>query len=300
MSRLNLTLVQAFLDVVELGSFSAAAERAGLSQPAVSLQLRKLEHHYKVALVERVGKRVQPTAAGAAFLNFARQMDDLSAAADNEMAQYASESMGRVRIGAGATACIYLLPQVLKQLNKQFPLLDLTVSTGNTNDFVKAVEANTIDVALVTLPATSRALDVSPLLEEEFVAIAPPGTDLPETVDRETMIGLPLILFEPGGSTRRIADEWLSRRPGAPEPLMSLGSVEAIKELVSAGLGCSILPATAVRTSRPGPPLIVRSLQPRLHRTLAVIIRKDKKLYRGLRETLRALKALLVQGMPGC
>ncbi|TKT74890.1 LysR family transcriptional regulator [Aquamicrobium sp. LC103] len=292
MRGLNLDQVQAFLDVVELGSFSAAADRAGLTQPAVSLQVRQLERHLGVVLIERVGRRAQPTAAGAGFLEFARQLRELAATAVDEMARHATGAMGRVRIGTGATACIYLLPALLRQLKQRFPSLEITVSTGNTNDFVKAVEANTIDVGLVTLPAAGRALEVIPVLDDEFVAVAPAELDLPEAVGRETLARHPLILFEPGGSTRRIADEWLSRGGPAPKPIMSLGSVEAIKELVGAGLGCSILPGMAVRGPRQGVSLTVRPLKPRLHRTLAIIVRKDKKLHRGLRETVEAFKGL--------
>lgn len=227
-------------------------------------------------------------------MEYARQLTHLSAAAAEEMARYATGQMGRVRIGTGATACIYLLPTVLRQLKQRFPSLEVTVTTGNTNEFVKAVEANTIDVGLVTLPVTSRALEVIPVLDDEFVAIGPPDLDFPEVVDRETLARYPLILFEPGGSTRRIADEWLSQRAAAPKPIMALGNVEAIKELVGAGLGCAILPKLAVDHARQGVALTVRSLQPRLHRTLAIIVRKDKKLHRGLRETIQALKCLAV------
>jgi DNA-binding transcriptional LysR family regulator len=293
MKTLNLSQVQAFLDVVELGSFSAAADRIGLSQPAISLQVRELERHLRVKLVERAGKRVQPTPAGSSFVEYAQRFRDLNLAAAEEMTRYADGTMGRVRIGTGATACIYLLPPILKQLRQRYPSLEIIVSTGNTDEFVKAVEANTMDIALVTLPVSSRSLEIIPVLDDKFVAIGSVSRTMPEVVGNEFLSLQPLILFEPGGSTRFVSDAWLRRQgKDAPKPVMALGSVEAIKEMVRADLGCAIVPGMAVGDRRGAANLSVRPLTPHLHRTLAIIIRKDKRLYPGLRETLAALKAI--------
>lgn len=120
--------------------------------------------------------------------------------------------------------------------------------------------------------------------------IAPPGMELPARLTPEALARLPVLLFEPGGITRRIADEWFARAGVTLKPVMSLGSVEAIKRLVGAGLGCAILPGMAVRGESDG--LLVRSLSPRVHRTLGLVLRRDKPLHRGLRETLKALRAL--------
>jgi DNA-binding transcriptional LysR family regulator len=293
MKGLSLNQVQTFLDVVEFGSFTAAADRIGLSQPAVSLQIRELERHLRVKLVERVGKRVRPTPAGFSFMEYAQRFKDLSLAASEDMARYADGTMGRVRIGTGATAGIYLLPPILKQLRKRFPSLEIIVSTGNTDEFLKAIEANTIDIALVTLPATRRSLEIVPILDDEFVAIGSLIKTMPEAVDSRFLSLQPLILFEPGGSTRHISDAWLrGQGRDAPKPAMALGSVEAIKEMVRADLGCAIIPGMAVLDRRGAAGLHVRSLRPRLHRTLAVVIRKDKRLHHGLRQILKALCGL--------
>jgi DNA-binding transcriptional LysR family regulator len=292
MRSLNLDQVKAFLDVVELGSFSAAAERAELTQPAISVQIRQLENRLGVSLIERVGRKAQPTSAGVEFLEYARQLDRLNSTALDELSRYSNGAMGRVRIGTSWAACTYLLPPLLKQLKQRFPTLEITVSTGNTSDCVRAVEANTIDLGFVTLPASGRALEVTPVLEDELVAVAPPDLALPATVDCETLAKHPMILFEPGGNTRRIVDEWFARGRTPFKPIMSLGSLEAIKELVGAGLGCAVLPSLGLRSDGRMPPFVIRPLRPRLRRTLAIVVRKDKKLQRGLRETIAALRGL--------
>lgn len=157
MRDLRLDQLHSFRQVVALGSFSAAAERLGLSQPAVSLQIRELERRLGTALIERVGRRAQPTAAGSELLDHAGRIEAAVAAAREAMARHATGAMGRVRIGTGATACIFLLPPLLRELRQRHPTLEITVSTGNTSDIVKAIEDNLIDIGLVSLPAAGLA-----------------------------------------------------------------------------------------------------------------------------------------------
>lgn len=285
--------LQTFLEVVDRGSFSAAAERLQLSQPAVSLQIRQLERRLGVSLIERVGKRARPTAAGADLVEHARRIEEDVKAALDRMATHAHGTLGRVRIGTGATACIYLLPPILRDLRQRFPSLEITVRTGNTSDVLKDLEENWIDVGLVTLPAPGRMFEVTPLLDDDFVVIAAPDDDrLPEIVTPRALAGLPIVLYEAGGNTRRIVDDWFARAGVRLTPVMDLGSVEAIKELVSAGLGCAILPGSAIRREGERVPLVARPLSPLLHRKLGLVLRRDKTLTRGLRETIKALQRL--------
>lgn len=292
MRSLNLTHLRTFVNVIELGSFSAAAERLSLTQPAVSLQIRQFEKEVGVRLIERVGRKARPTAAGEELLDHAGRIDAAVSAALDAMARRSTGIMGRVRMGTGATACIFLLPPILRDLRHRFSTLEITVSTGNTVDIVKAVLENTIDIGLVTMPASGRMLDITPVMDDEFVAVAPHDMQLPARITAAALSKLPVLLFEPGGNTRRITDKWFARSGVTLKPVMSLGSVEAIKEMVGAGLGCAVLPGMAVRKEKDRGSLEVRSLSPKLYRKLAVVIRQDKLLYRGLRETIGALKAL--------
>lgn len=293
MAGLKLDQLQTFAQVIALGSFSAAAERLQLSQPAVSLQVRELEKRLGVRLIERVGRRATPTAAGSELLGHARQIGEAVEAALAGMAGHASGNLGRVRIGTGATACIYLLPPVLRDLRRRLPGLEITVRTGNTAEMLRALEENSLDVGLVTLPAAGRMFEVTPLLDDPFVAIAAADDGrLPETATPAELAKLPLVLYEAGGHTRRIVDEWFAGAGIVPAPVMDLGSVEAIKELVGAGLGCAVLPEIAVRGGGKRSPIVARPLAPKLHRKLALVLRRDKILTKGLRETLAALRRL--------
>jgi DNA-binding transcriptional LysR family regulator len=292
MKRLNLDYLHSFLVVIESGSFSAAAERLHLSQPAVSLQVRQLEKSLKAPLIERVGRTAKPTAAGAALLAHAGQVNAAVDLAVDAVARQASGAAGRIRLGTGATACIFLLPPILKELRTSLPALEITVTTGNTPEIAKAVEDNVIDIGLVTMPVSGRSFEIIPVLKDEFVLIAPRDMPLPARITPAVLATKPVVLFEPGGNTRRITDQWLARGGVSLKPLMSLGSVEAIKEMVRAGLGCAILPGMAVSAAAKPRDLIVRSLSPRLYRRLAVVVRRDKRLDLGLRKTLSALRAM--------
>lgn len=298
MRGFNLDHLQTFADVVRLGSFSAAAARLNLTQPAVSLQVRQLEQKLGLKLIERVGRKATPTAAGRALLQHAGGIDAAVNAALEEVAQHGREVTGRVRIGIGATACIHILPPILSDLRRRFPKLDLMVNTGNAPDILRLIEENSLDLGLVTLPpktksqSLGRALDVTPLIDDAFVAISSKTHKLPDPVTPAALMTVPLVIPEPGGNTRSLIDGWFAAGGQAPKPGMELDSVEAIKQLVGAGLGCSVLPGMAVATPEARRGLQVQALKPKLTRQLALVLRRDKPLSRGLRETIAALRGL--------
>lgn len=295
MKSLNLDYLRAFVVVVEHGSFSAAAERLQITQPAVSQQVRQLERSLGATLIERVGRRARPTAAGMELLTHAGRIQDAVSAAVEAVGSRTKGVAGRVRIGTGATACIFLLPPLLGELRKKYPALEITVVTGNTADIAKSLEENTIDVALVTLPLSGRMFETTPVMEDEFVLIAPADMKLPLRITPSVLSARAVILYEPNSNTRRIADDWFLRGGVSLKPAMSLGSVEAIKEMVRVGLGCAILPSMALHNEKAQGGLAIRSLWPQLSRRLAVVVRRDKRLDVGLRYTLSALKAIRSQ-----
>jgi DNA-binding transcriptional LysR family regulator len=285
----NLDQLRSFSILAAAGSFSAAARRLNLTQPAVSRQIRELEKRFGVRLIERAGRRARPTRAGEKLLEHMQRIEAAVADAMAIMAPYREDGAGRVVLGTGATACIYLLPPILQDLRRRFPALQILVHTGNTPDIVRLIEDNVIDVGLVTAPVRSRSLALVGTIEDEQVAVFPrSGLTLPKSVTPVALAELPLLLYEPGGHTRRVIDDWFARERIDAKPVMELGSVEAIKELVHAGLGCAVLPRMAMAKDRKR--FIVRSLSPPLRRKLNVAMRRDKVLTSGLRHLLKALK----------
>jgi DNA-binding transcriptional LysR family regulator len=291
MRRLNLNQLHTFSQVIACGSFSAAAVHLNLSQPAVSLQIRQLESQLELRLIERVGKRLKATPAGTTLLEHIARIDAVMDDALQDLASHTQGVVGPISIGTGATACIHLLPPLLKGLRRRFPALDVRVSTGNTDGILKAVEENRLDLALVTLPASGRSLHVSPLLQDEFVAIfASSPNSLPATFTPASLGELPLVVFEVGSSTRLVINEWFQQSGIRIRPVMELGNIEAIKEMVAAGLGYSIVPRMSVAAAHHRRGLQVHSLTPALSRTLAVAVRQDKPVSKALRQVLDALE----------
>ncbi len=293
MQPLNLNHLNSFSEVIHHGSFSAAATALNLTQPAVSLHIRLLEQRLNLRLIERVGKRLKPTTAGLTLLRHIGRIDSVIDDALQDLASHAEGVAGQVVIGTGATACIHLLPPILKALRTAFPKLDVRVRTGNTEAILKAVEENRIDLALVTLPAAGRSLHVTALLEDEMVGIfAPEQADLKLPLNADTLSNLPLVVFEAGSSTRLLIDQWFQQAGVRPKPVMELGSIEAIKEMVAAGLGYSIVPRIAVATAHHQRNLQIHNLTPPLVRTLSLVMRQDKPVNRALREVVDALRGL--------
>jgi DNA-binding transcriptional LysR family regulator len=279
-------------EIARLGSFSRAADSLHLSQPAVSLHVRQLEDGLGLPLLERMGRRAALTRAGAVLLEHGgRALDALEAAAARVRALRGVVA-GRVRVGTGATASIYLLPPILRRLRARYPDLELVIVTGNTPEIAKAVAENALDVAVVTRPVRSRQLVVTPFYTDRLVAIAPPARRprRPRAFTPGHLAREPLILYERGGTIRQVIEGWFRRGRVTPRVAMELGNGEAIKELVSAGLGPSITSAISVRAEARAGTLRVIPLSPPLVRRLGIIRRRDKPLSPPLQALLHALQ----------
>ena len=291
MTTLNLGYLATFRLVIQRGSFSAAADVLGISQPAVSLQIRQLEQFLQTRLVERTGRGIKATAAGQALLVHGERIEQAVDETLRSVSEFNHDVSGTITLGTGATACIHLLPPLLQQLRSDYPLLRVGVTTGNTLDIVRAVEENRLDMGLVTLPVSGRALDVMPVMDEEFVFIASLEqqamfTDLrPDALHTQ-----PLIAFESGSGTRALIDGWFEACGLTIAPAMQLGSIEAIKRMVRSGLGYSIVPKMAVEHKADREGLCVSSLSPVLQRQLAVVMRQDKILSKGISGVIRILQ----------
>lgn len=285
---INLDQLAAFIDVVELGSFTAAADKAGRTQPAISQQIKQLETDLGVRLIERVGRRAQASAAGAELLSYARRIVEECHAARDAMTPYREGSVGRVRIGSGGTASVHLLPRTIASARKRMPGLEITVRIGNTDEILRDLEANALDIAVVTLPAAGRSLEVEPFYEDELLAVAPKGAEIPEGGPDAAFLRDKILMLYEGGNTRTATDGWFADAGIRVRSAMEFGDVEAIKELVAAGLGWSLLPALALK--RDGKGLTTSSVRPRLVRELGIVLRRDKHLTRGLREVIKCLR----------
>ena len=293
MRGLNPDHLRTLTEVVAQASFTRAARRLNLAQPTVSLQVRELEARLGVRLIDRLGKRAFATAAGRELIEHARRIahenDRLLAA----MRRHREGWLGQVRVGSSTTALIYHLPPLLQQLRASQPNLDLVVTTGTTSSIVDRLIRNEVDLGVVSLPVNDRLLQVEPLLDEPLVAIfAASVRGLPARITPQYLHKQPLLLEFARAHVRAMIIEWLSLASIEVRPAMELDNLEAVKRMVAAGLGTSIVPIAAVSKENARHDLVARPLRPALARTLALVQRRDKGDDAALEHVRTALLAL--------
>jgi DNA-binding transcriptional LysR family regulator len=276
---INPVHVRTLQAIARSGGFSRAGEILHLSQPAISHHVRHLERVLGVPLLVRRGRRASPTEAGAVLLEHAGRAFKVLDEAREAIQRLRGRVAGRVTVGTGATASIYLLPALLRRLRARHPDLELVVVTGNAGEIASAVSRDELDVGVVTLPiAVGRGLLVSPFYVDRLVAIAPPDRRwrrrAPMTAAE--LAREPVILYERGGTIRRVVDDWFRRGRATPRVAMELGNAEATKKLVGAGLGLSVVSEIAVKADARAGALNLIPLRPALHRRIGIVRRRER------------------------
>ncbi|SOE06200.1 DNA-binding transcriptional regulator, LysR family [Variovorax sp. YR752] len=273
---LDLTQLRSFAMALEAGSFSLAAKRLGVTQPAVSLRVRQLERRLGVRLIERVSGGMKATPAGALVRKHFSVIDSAHSALLGALEVDATEQRQTVNLGGHPTACLHFLPQLLGRLRLDQPRLAVTLASANSAECAARVLDGTLDLAIVSLPITAASLSCTVFLHDEFVVIC--GKDLPAIKPRITASDLhaaQLLLPERPRQSRRLIDIWLANEYGAPEPAMELGCFESIRELAAAGLGYGFVPGMSVRSAVALASVQVARLEPRLEWTWSVVTRKS-------------------------
>ncbi len=295
MRGLNFDQLRALLEVVEQGSFSAAARRLNLTQPAVSLQIRELERRFGLRLIERLGKRAHATVPGRELVEAAQRIFRECDHADAAMRRYREGWTGRVHVGMTLTAMIYRLPPILRRVRLDHPGIDLVVTNAPTQNTVENIMQNRIDLGLVNLPVEKRQLKVTPLCPEVLVAIFPVGTrDVPDEITPGYVARQNLLVEHASSSANSLVLGWLSG-PAAPHRApAALGTVEALKSAVASNLGMAIVPEVSIAMHLSD--FIVRPLRPSLSRTLALVEHRNKPNEPALEIVRNALLALRPAG----
>ena len=293
MRNLNLDHLRTLMTVIELGSFSAAARRLNLTQPAISAQIRELEQRLGVRLIERVGKTARATAAGVEMLPHAEQLLSGADRALAAMRGYQAGYSGRVHVATGPTALRYLMPPVVLRLRETHPDIELVLTTGTTHEIAERVLANIADLGLTSLPVDDAKFAVVPVRTDEMLAIFPATeADIPDVVSTREVAKRQLILEYQRGSQPTPSRAWLQAAGIDAKPALQFSSIEDIKYAVSAGHGMAIVPAPAITHAPPTNSIVTRSLDPPLNRTLGLIRRRDKPEDPALRAVCDAIMTL--------
>lgn len=240
---LNLHLVRVFATVVEAGSFTRAAEVLKISQSAASRDVQELERQLGLSLLERRARGVAPTEAGQILVNHGRKIFALERQAEAALAELHGLQKGRLALGASSTIGIYLLPPLLGEYRRRYPGIELFLDIGNTQQIVEHLLNHHVDIAFVEGPVEGAGLELLPWREDELVVIAPIDHPLARQnlVLAAELAGLPFVLREVGSGTREVMEQALAARGVPINAAMELGSTEAVKQAVAAGLGISIV-----------------------------------------------------------
>lgn len=277
----ELTLFQL---VAESGSFTRAAEKAGLTQSAITRQIRGMEERLGIALFERTTRRVCLTRAG----QLLREKSKAILNAVNELLEDLQRTLGKapptLRVGAARSIGLAYLPGYFFAFQRRHPEVQLQVTHQTSREILAALEAGNLDAGLVCPPPRlPPSLKVTHRFADEFTAIAPPQFLPASDVTRVTMkqlkklfAGQRWLLIDRQGFTGRRLNHWLRKQGWLIEPAMELDSFDVIVNLVSLGLGVSLVPHRVLALY--GSRRVVRRLavQPRFSRDLAVVVRRNR------------------------
>ncbi len=244
---LTLRKLKLFEAVARLGSYTRAANELGVSQPAVSIQIKHLADDLGLPLFDRVGKKLLLSAAGDELLEASQDVLGRLRNMELNLAELKGEVKGTLDVAA-VTAATYFAPRLIGAFQRRHPGVSPRLLTGNLQWIVNRLGSRMDDMAIMDFVPDLPALDARPFLEDHLVVVAPPGHPLAgeRTVPLSRLAHEPLLLREPG-STARMTLEGVFRDLGVPiRESMTLGSREAVKQGVMAGFGLSILSSSEV------------------------------------------------------
>jgi DNA-binding transcriptional LysR family regulator len=246
---LNLHLLRMFATVVRSGSFSKAAEILNISQPAISKGVREFELQVGCRLLNRSPKGVVPTSEGLALSRRAEALFAVERAAEEELSALRGLHNGSLRIGASTTIATYMVPPYLGAFHRAYPGVDLHLISANTRDIAEQMVAQDLDVGLVEGPVDDKNLIAEPWRNDVMKLIAAPDHDFAREagpIDPKRIENEVLIVREPGSGSREVVTQALAARGIEPLRTLEIGSTAAIKQVVAAGLGISIVSVVAV------------------------------------------------------
>lgn len=243
--------LEVFCKVVELKSFTQAAEVVLLSQPTVSEHIRNLESELGQKLIDRLGKEIEPTAAGRLLYSYAVQILMTRQKAIQAIEQFSGRLAGKIMIGCGTIPGTYILPRHIGQFRRKYPDIKATLRIGSSKIIVNKVQAGEYELGIVGARWNQPSLEWHQLFSDTLaLAVHPkhPWADR-QSVTLAEVIKEPIITREVGSGTRKVIAGILEKngfREGDLEEACEIGSTAGVKEAVKAGIGVAIISTSAV------------------------------------------------------
>src|SRR5688500_15492917 len=265
---LSFSQLAAFRAVADAGSVGRGADKLLVSQPAVSKHIRQLERTLGVTLFDRTPKGVRATAAGELLADYARRIFSLAEEAEQAVADLRGLRRGKLAIAASPTLGVYFLPELLVRFRRQFPDVTLGVEVENSTVLQRRLLDGDVELGFSEVQPQRREIESHVFMHDQLIAVASPRHELareqaarpsrPGTLpaavararrasDAASPIPLadlarqPFVVRETGSTTKSMVERALAERGLTVRPVMSLGSTEAIKHAVAAGIGVAII-----------------------------------------------------------
>lgn len=270
MREISLDRLRTLVAIADFGSFAEAARMLNLAPPTVSLHIADLEARVGGKLLSRTRGRVQPSAIGETLVERARRLLADAEQALEDVERQVQGLAGRVRLGASTGAIAQLLPQALETLSQHHPAIDVQVAVLTSQDTLKKLAEGALEIGLVALPqAPVKGLRIEPWRRDPVMAFLPARRECPEVVTPAWLAAQPLILNDNTTRLSRLTSEWFANDGYQPTARIQLNYNDAIKSLVAAGYGATLLPheaSTPLHDTR----IAMRPLQPLLWRQLGI------------------------------
>ena len=240
--HVTLRQLQIFEAVVRLGGYTRAGEALHLTQPTVSMQIKKLSETLGHPLVERAGRHIHPTAAGRDVYAAAQEILGRMVALGNSASEFEGVVKGELRIAVITTAK-YFMPHLLGAFIARHPRVKPRLTVTNRAEVLKRLGTNEDDLLIMGQVPQGLAVEAHPFIDNELVVVAPPGHPLcgARSIALKQLSRERFLVRESGSGTRQAVERLFSEHGLEIEPYMDLGSSEAIKQGVMAGLGISVL-----------------------------------------------------------
>jgi len=267
-----------------------------MTQPAVTFQVRQLEEYFNTRLFDRTHNKVNLTPAGNKVYEFADRIFDLYDEMENSVRELTGEISGALTIGASTTIAEYMLPTLLGKFKAKYPEINIRLKVSNSEGIVSMVEHNVIDLGVVEASVSNKNLIVEVCHDDELVVVAPPTHELakrPGAVKAKELEKYPFICREEGSGTREVIMEYLDDNDIAQTEMnycLELGSPEALKGAVEAGMGISILSRSTIAKELKLRTLKEIQLDPPLSRPFSFVRQRQKFRVRVMEELLEFAK----------
>jgi len=249
---MDIRALEVFCRIVELKSFSKAAEAVYLTQPTVSGHIKVLEEFVGVKLLDRLGREVLPTKAGELLYGYAKQILALRNQAIQALEEYKGSLKGHLVIGGSTIPGEYVLPALLATFKARYPEISITLKIADSREIVRGVLEGTVELGAVGAKFDDGQLIYLKLLEDELVLALPPGHAWASkpVVALEELVEQPMILREVGSGSRKVFEEALHAarlNSSALAVVAELGSTEAVRQAVKSGAGISVISLRAIQ-----------------------------------------------------